>query len=109
MIFSICAAGRRHPASPAVPIAVGRRVTTASQATESDAAGVEVMGAAGFEAEDVIASLLPKITGTVEIVTGDRDLLQLVRDAGPTVRVLFTVKGVTDLATFDEAGVSDRS
>ena len=36
---------------------------------------------------------------------GDRDLLQLVRDDSPTVRVLFTVKGVTDLAAFDEAAV----
>ena len=41
----------------------------------------------------------------VDVVTGDRDLLQLVRDDGPTVRVLFTVKGVTELAEFDEAAV----
>ncbi|TMG51162.1 MAG: hypothetical protein E6H90_00140, partial [Chloroflexi bacterium] len=36
------------------------------------AIGVEVVGSDGFEAEDVIASLLPKIRGKVEIVTGDR-------------------------------------
>ncbi len=53
-----------------------------------NAIGVEVMGAAGFEAEDVIASLLPMITGKVEIVTGDRDLFSLVRD--PDVTVLYT-------------------
>ncbi|MGH7747888.1 MAG: 5'-3' exonuclease, partial [Candidatus Dormibacteria bacterium] len=38
-----------------------------------------------------------------EVLTGDRDLLQLVRD--PMVRVLFTVRGVTDLGVFDEAAV----
>src|SRR4029079_2574473 len=38
-----------------------------------------------------------------EIVTGDRDLIQLVRD--PAVRVLFTLKGVTELGEYDEAGV----
>src|SRR6059058_3592169 len=70
------------------------------------AIGVEVMGAAGFEAEDVIASLLPKITGTVEIVTGDRDLFSLVRD--PDVTVLYTQKGIGNLLIVDEAEVERR-
>src|SRR5438094_768159 len=70
------------------------------------AIGVEVMGAAGFEAEDVIASLLPKITGTVEIVTGDRDLFSLVRD--PDVTVLYTQKGIGNLLVVDEADVERR-
>src|SRR5256714_12852538 len=65
------------------------------------AIGVEVMGAEGFEAEDVIASLLPKITGTVEIVTGDRDLFALVRD--PDVRVLYTQQGIGRLLAVHEA------
>ena len=70
------------------------------------AIGVEVMGAEGFEAEDVIASLLPKITGTVEIVTGDRDLFSLVRD--PDVTVLYTQKGIGNLLVVDEAEVERR-
>jgi 5'-3' exonuclease len=70
------------------------------------AIGVEVMGADGFEAEDVIASLLPKITGTVEIVTGDRDLFALVRD--PDVRVLYTQQGIGRLLVVDEAEVERR-
>ena len=70
------------------------------------AIGVEVIGAAGFEAEDVIASLLPKITGTVEIVTGDRDLFSLVRD--PDVTVLYTQKGIGNLLIVDEAEVERR-
>ena len=38
-----------------------------------------------------------------DIVTGDRDLIQLVRD--PWVRVLFTLRGVREVAEYDEAGV----
>lgn len=61
----------------------------------------------GWEADDAIAALCASAApgDEVEIVTGDRDLLQLVRDDGPAVRVLFTVKGVTELAEFDEAAV----
>jgi 5'-3' exonuclease len=70
------------------------------------AIGVEVIGADGFEAEDVIASLLPKITGSVEIVTGDRDLFALVRD--PDVRVLYTQQGIGRLLVVDEAEVERR-
>ena len=70
------------------------------------AIGVEAMGAEGFEAEDVIASLLPKISGKVEIVTGDRDLFSLVRD--PDVTVLYTQKGIGNLLVVDEAEVVSR-
>jgi 5'-3' exonuclease len=70
------------------------------------AIGVEVIGAEGFEAEDVIASLLPKITGKVEIVTGDRDLFALVSD--PDVSVLYTQQGIGRLLVVDEAEVERR-
>src|SRR3954452_4780022 len=78
-----------------------------------DAFGLERATAPAWEADDAIAALCHSAEpgDLVEIVTGDRDLLQLVRDGGesagggPTVRVLFTVKGVTDLAEFDEAAV----
>ena len=70
------------------------------------AIGVEVMGAEGFEAEDVIASLLPKISGKVEIVTGDRDLFALVRD--PDISVLYTQQGIGRLLVVDEAEVERR-
>src|SRR5438094_6379711 len=51
------------------------------------AIGVEVLGAAGYEAEDVIASVAARATGRVEIVSGDRDLFSLVRD--PDVCVIY--------------------
>jgi 5'-3' exonuclease len=70
------------------------------------AIGVEVIGADGFEAEDVIASLLPLIKGRVEIVTGDRDLFSLVRD--PDVCVLYTQQGIGKLLVVDEAEVERR-
>jgi 5'-3' exonuclease len=75
-----------------------------------DAFGAERASAEGWEADDAIATLCAAANphDLIEIVTGDRDLLQLVRDASPTVRLLFTVKGVSDLATFDEAAVQAK-
>ncbi len=70
------------------------------------AIGIDVVGAEGFEAEDVIASLLPRISGKVEIVTGDRDLFSLVRD--PDVCVLYTQQGIGKLLVVDEAEVERR-
>jgi len=59
----------------------------------------------GWEAEDAIGAfcLDAREDDLVEIVSGDRDLIQLVRD--PVIRLLFTVRGVTDLLEFDEATV----
>jgi 5'-3' exonuclease len=55
--------------------------------------GVAVVGAAEYEADDVIGTLTKGWDGPVDIVTGDRDLFQLVRAEGP-VRVLYTARGV---------------
>lgn len=70
-----------------------------------DAFGIRRAEAAGLEADDVIATMAGKVSGddVAEIVTGDRDLLCLVRD--PNVRMLFTVKGVREMKEFDEAEV----
>jgi len=70
------------------------------------ALGVAVVGAPGFEAEDVIATLAARASEPVEIVSGDRDLFALVRD--PDVRVLYPVRGVTTLLEVDEAEVARR-
>src|SRR5689334_3818923 len=58
------------------------------------ALGIARLGAPGCEADDVIGTLTERHRGVlpVDVVTGDRDLLQLVDDAGP-VRVLYTGKG----------------
>ena len=56
-----------------------------------DALGIATAGVAGYEADDVLATLATRETGAVDVVTGDRDMFQLVRDDGP-VRVLYTVE-----------------
>lgn len=78
-----------------------------------DAFGLPRVRAPGWEADDAIATLCVRARpgDRVDVVTGDRDLLQLVRDArvgAPAVRVLFTVKGVRDLQEFDEAAVERK-
>lgn len=72
-----------------------------------DAAGIRRAEAAGYEADDVIATLAAPVTGDdrAVIVTGDRDLLCLVRD--PNVSLLFTVKGVREVREFTEGAVQE--
>ncbi|MEV3996505.1 5'-3' exonuclease [Streptomyces halstedii] len=67
-----------------------------------DALGIARVGVAGYEADDVIGTLTGRAPGPVDIVTGDRDLYQLVDDARG-VRVLYPVKGVGTLQVTDEA------
>ncbi|HZA40015.1 MAG TPA: 5'-3' exonuclease [Actinomycetota bacterium] len=73
-----------------------------------DAAGVRRAESPGLEADDAIATLVEKVPGGERylVVTGDRDLLCLVRD--PEVGLLFTVKGVTEMHEFDEAAVAEK-
>jgi 5'-3' exonuclease len=73
-----------------------------------DAAGLPQADAPGWEAEDAIGALSARAgrSDRFDVVTGDRDLIQLVRD--PQVRVLFTVRGVTDLRVLDETGVLEK-
>ena len=76
--------------------------------TVLDAMGLPQADAPGWEAEDAIGTLSAagERNDRFDIVTGDRDLIQLVRD--PQVRVLFTVRGVSDLRVLDETGVLER-
>jgi len=55
------------------------------------AAGLAALGAVDYEADDVIATLATRADGPVDVVTGDRDLFQLVRDTPHPVRVIYTV------------------
>ncbi len=58
-----------------------------------DALGIAVVGADGYEADDVIGTLATGASMPVDIVTGDRDLFQLVDDEAG-VRVLYIARGV---------------
>jgi len=73
-----------------------------------DAMGAPQAEAPGWEADDAIGVLCARATPTerIDVVTGDRDLIQLVRD--PVVRVLFTLRGVSEVAVFDEAAVEAK-
>jgi 5'-3' exonuclease len=72
-----------------------------------DALGVTAVGAAGFEADDVIGTLATREPGPIEIATGDRDLLQLIDDER-RVRVLYCGRGVAKLEVMDDAAVRAR-
>jgi 5'-3' exonuclease len=72
-----------------------------------DALGICRIGAEDYEADDVIGTLATTVPGAVEIVTGDRDLFQLVDDAAP-VRILYVAKGVGNREIIDEAEVARR-
>lgn len=71
------------------------------------AVGIARVGADGYEADDVIGTLTARAEGPVDIVTGDRDLFQLVDDARAR-RVLYPLKGVGTLQTTDEAWLRER-
>ncbi len=72
-----------------------------------DAVGIARVGVAGFEADDVIGTLATRADCPVDVVTGDRDLFQLVRDDVP-VLVVYTARGVGKAVVVDEAEVTRR-
>jgi len=71
------------------------------------ALGLARVGSPGFEADDVIGTLAARDAGPVDVVSGDRDLLQVVDDSRG-VRVLYTGRGVAKLEVMDEATVAGK-
>ncbi|MBF9068566.1 5'-3' exonuclease [Streptacidiphilus fuscans] len=72
-----------------------------------DALGIARLGVPDYEADDVIGTLTTRATGPVDVVTGDRDLFQLVDDARG-VRVLYPIKGVGTLQLTDDALLMEK-
>jgi DNA polymerase-1 len=73
-----------------------------------DALGVPRLSLAGYEADDLIATLATQASERgmdVLIVSGDRDVLQLVNDH---VTVLMTRRGISDMTRFTPAAVEDK-
>ena len=72
--------------------------------------GLCVIGAPGYEADDVIGTLATGAGQPVDVVTGDRDLFQLVDDAaeGGAVRILYIGKGVGRHEQVTEQWVRDK-
>lgn len=71
------------------------------------ALGIPIIGAAEHEADDVIGTLATHAALPVDIVTGDRDLFQLVDDARD-VRVIYTARGMSNLEVVTEETVVAR-
>ena len=72
-----------------------------------DAVGIARIGVAGYEADDVIGTLASAADSPVDVVTGDRDLFQLVDD-GRGVRVLYTARGIGRLEVVDDVRVREK-
>ena len=71
---------------------------------------IPILEAPGFEADDILATLATQgreAGDSVYVLTGDRDVYQLVED--PHVRVLYVKRGVSEFADYDEAGIQERT
>jgi 5'-3' exonuclease len=91
--------------SEETPPALAAQVPLIEQVLQ--AAGLAVAGQPGFEADDVIATLAARSEDPVDVVTGDRDLFQLVDDARG-IRVIYTQRGLLNMDVIDEAAVSAK-
>lgn len=66
--------------------------------------GIPIVGAAHHEADDVIGTLATRAAMPVDVVTGDRDLIQLVDDARG-IRVVYTGRGMSNLDVLTDDAV----
>lgn len=74
-----------------------------------DAYGIATAGAPGYEADDVLGTLAAsERRDPVVVVSGDRDLLQLVADTPVPVRVLYIGQGLAKATMFGPAEVAER-
>ncbi len=69
--------------------------------------GIPIVGAAAHEADDVIGTLATRSEIPVDIVTGDRDLFQLIDDERG-IRVIYTARGMSNLEIVDDAAVVSK-
>jgi 5'-3' exonuclease len=73
-----------------------------------DALGIPIVGAAHHEADDVIGTLASHGSIPVDVVTGDRDLFQLVDDSRK-VRVIYTGRGMSKLEILTDASLTAKT
>ncbi|MFJ6679630.1 5'-3' exonuclease H3TH domain-containing protein [Microbacterium sp. NPDC091382] len=69
--------------------------------------GIPIVGAAEHEADDVIGTLASTSTVPVDVITGDRDLFQLVDDARG-IRVVYTGRGMSKLEELTDAAIVSK-
>ncbi|MFI1990421.1 5'-3' exonuclease H3TH domain-containing protein [Actinoplanes sp. NPDC020271] len=94
-----------HDAVEEVPASLERQVPILLEVLA--AVGIPAFGVPGYEADDVLGTLAATQPAPVEVVSGDRDLFQLVDDARGT-RLLYCGRGVAKLEDADEALVQAK-
>jgi len=95
---------RAHPdGSEQIPDTLAPQIPVLLEVLE--ALGLATAGAAGFEADDVIATLAASASVPTEVVTGDRDLLALATD---NVRILYTGRGIAKLEDLGPAEIEGK-
>ncbi len=72
-----------------------------------DALGIACFGVEGYEADDVLATLAARVDCPAEVVTGDRDLFQVIEDSR-SVQVVYVGRGVSKYELLDEAAVAEK-
>jgi DNA polymerase-1 len=75
-----------------------------------DALAIPHVDLEGYEADDVLATLATRAAAAqwpTVVVSGDRDVFQLVQD--PWIQVLYTRRGLSDTVLYDEAGIEERT
>jgi 5'-3' exonuclease len=107
-------------ADPRLPVGAGGRGAASGVAEIADAAlsiqvplisavleaaGIATVGVDGYEADDVIGSLVTGAAGHVDVVTGDRDLFQLITD---DVTVLYVARGISKYETVDDGWLATK-
>ena len=88
-----------------VPAALSKQVPVLLEVLA--AIGIPAFGVAGYEADDVLGTLAATQPAPVEVVSGDRDLFQLVDDERGT-RLLYCGRGVSKLEDADNALVEAK-
>ncbi|HEY0636208.1 MAG TPA: 5'-3' exonuclease [Pseudonocardiaceae bacterium] len=73
------------------------------------AAGIATAGAEGYEADDVMGALAHRETvDPVEVVSGDRDMFQVVRDEPTPVRVRYAGRGLSKAVVYGPVELAER-
>jgi 5'-3' exonuclease len=72
-----------------------------------DAFGIPMVGVDDYEADDVMATFAVREKGPIRIVTGDRDLFQLVDDKRD-IKVVYLAKGISQHDLVDISWVANR-
>ena len=72
-----------------------------------DAFGIAIVGVDDYEADDVMASFAEREKGPIRIVTGDRDMFQVVDDT-KDVKVVYLAKGISAHDLVDTSWIANK-